>query len=423
MDVGDAETINELWDLVPTVDGIDRAAVLLDLGSHLVEADRLVEALGVVESAAELFDAGHDEVAAGICAQNAAGVLRRLGRNAEEIQAHRRAVDNFDRTLRADFAASARLDLAECLRRAGSGETAATLLKQTAAFLATTEGVPPHTHARCQLLLVDTLVALGRLQEATRVMVKSTGIVLHGAPVHQVARYHSTVARIGEILATERRVERLADANRVWAETSLRRARAISFALDDDAEVLAIDIRLAILRTAANDGDAIRDAEAELIGYRDQSRDEGFLAGVAHANHGVGLCRLALCDPVGAIRVSDEAEAVFEALALFAEAARSGAQAARAMAALGRHEPARRRVEHRIPILACGGDVAAEIDARLLFAELELDNASFGHALRHARTARKLAERATLPTRADAARRIIDQAPRPQPRRSRAPRP
>lgn len=385
------DPIAQLWDQLPTTVGIDRAELLMELGHHLIDAERYDEALPVVQTAEELFIESFDDEALGRAAHNRAVILGGLGRLDEQLAADRESVERYERAQRYDRAGCSRMSLAQTLCFAGRIKEAVPIFE--AALDNFTACGEPHHRANALMSMLDAYISLGRFTAASRLLRPAYTATTQAAPIPIVARLHELAAQILEV---KRGPEQ--------ATKALQRARAIWDALDDQTAAAACDIRIAVLRITSGSPSG---AASTLRTLRDERRHAEDAVGVAVCDRGLGLAALARDKPQKAERRFEDAAAVFAACAHFADAAECDALAAQAALAGGAAAdvviPRLRRAAKYLN--QCHRPVA-EIRARLDLAQALLDSDDARAAVREAKRAESMARRGILHPELDAARTI-----------------
>lgn len=385
--------IAELWDGIPGAVGTARAGLLLELADHLMEAERDSEALPVLETAQELLVEAGDDRLAGRAAHNRGVVLGRLSRPDERLAAELEAIDLYERAQRRDLSGCSRMALGFHVAAAGRVKDALPVfLAAEADFKLADERM--HL-GNAMLAILEALVDLGRFPAAERRIRPTLSVLAATAPVPAVARLHELAATVFE----NRRGPDL-------ARKALRNARAVWDALDEEAHVAACDIRRAVLTVAADP----KAASTALKRLRLERQAAGDADGVAACDRGLGLAMLARRRPHQALRRFDDATAVFQACALFADAAECDALAAGALADLGRHGEAVTRLRHALPTLAGLHRPRAEAEGRVRLAELHLAAGEAKAALREAKRAESIARRGIINPLLDASRQVRHRA-------------
>lgn len=384
------DRITELWEELPSTFGTARAELLMELGHHLIEADRFDEALPVVETAEELYADSFDDVARGRAAHNRAVILGRLGRLDEQLAAERESIDHFERAQRRDLAGCSRMSLGQTLANADRLKDALTWFE--AARKDFDASGQRHHIANALMCLVDVNVDLGRFTAAAALLAPALAATTQAAPIPTVARLHELAAQILEVCSGP-----------AAAYKPLRHARAIWDALDEQDEVAACDIRAAVVDITADSPQA---ATTALQALREERRAEEDVAGVAACDRGLGLAALARHQPRQAERFLEAASAVFAAAALFADAAECDALAARAVIAQGRPADAVKPLQRAARRLQRHHRVRPEAEARVELARVLLDQGDAKGALREAKRAESLAKHGILRRELDAARTL-----------------
>jgi len=383
--------IAELWDGIPASAGPARADLLLELADHLMEADRDSEALPVLETAQDLLvDAGDDRLA-GRAAHNRGVVLGRLFRPDEQLAAEGEAITFYERAQRRDLAGCSRMSLGFHLRTAGR------LREALAVFLLAEEDFGA-THERghlanAMLAIVEAQVDLGRFPAAHRRLRSTLKVLADAAPVAAVARLHELAATVFEVRSGSE-----------VASRALRNARAVWDALDEEMHVAACDRGIAVLTVGA-DPKAASDVLKQL---RLERQEAGDVDGVTACDRGIGLALLARRRPHQALRCFDDAAAVFQACALFADAAECESLAAAALIGLGRDDEAAARIRAALPALSTRP--RAEAAARACLAALLLKAGEPKAALREAKRAESIARRGLLNDELNRARELRHRA-------------
>ena len=369
--------INELWDEIPASFGASRAERLLELAHCMYETDRRAETVAMLETAEELFGEAGDDHGVGRAAHNRACALGRLHRTSERDEAERTSIAAFDRAGRPDLAGCSRMALAQYLRAGGHlKQSLAVLLVADANFA--TAGEDGH-RASARVAILDARVDLGQFAAAERALRPALEAATTYAPVPEVARLHELAARIHEVRSGPGA-----------AIAASRRARAVWDALDEEANVAACDIHIAILTIAVDPATAAK----ALRRFRAERKVMSDGAGVAACDHGLGLVAAGRGRHAKALRRFEEAATVFEAYGLFGPATDSRTSAAEALAALGRDNDALALLSQVIPAAVRFHRPLVELRARLLAAELLLEQGDFGAGAREARKAGTIARRA-----------------------------
>ena len=382
------DRIAELWEELPSTFGTARADLLMELGHHLIDADRFDEALPVVETAEELYADGFDDVARGRAAHNRAVILGRLGRLDEQLGAECESIGHYERAQRRDLAGCSRMSLGQTLANAGRPKDALTHFEAARQdFDAAGER---HHLANALMCLVDVNVDLGRFRVAATFLAPAFTATTQAAPIPTVARLHELAAQIFECRN-----------GAAAARQPLRQARAIWDALDEQDQVAACDIRLAVLDITTASPEA---ATTTLQSLRDERRAEEDVAGVAACDRGLGLAALARHQPRQAERRFEAASAVFSAAALFGDASECDALAARALAAQGRPAEAIKPLQRAARHLERYRRPRPEVEARVELARLLLAAGDHKGALREAKRAESVAKHGLPAALVDAAR-------------------
>jgi tetratricopeptide (TPR) repeat protein len=377
-----ASRISELWDELPSATGTARGDLLMELGEHLLEADRHSEALPVLETAQELFEDAGIDLLAGRAAHNRGVILGHLGRPDEQLAAERNSIDLYELAQRRDLAGCSRMSLGIHLRDRGHVKEALPVFE--AALEDFTAAGERFHRGSALMAILDAHVDLGRFSAATRFLRPTLAALAAHAPIPAVATLHGVAAAIHDARGkTEDALARI------------RQARAIWDALDDEEEVARCDIRSAVLSITTDGPEA---AITTLQALRPERQEAGDVAGVAASDRGLGLAALARRHPHQALRRFDDAAAVFHACALFSDSAECDALAARALADLGRCDEARARLRAAVPVLERLHRPRAEAGARVLLSRLLLDAGDTKAALREAKRAESIARRGILAT-------------------------
>lgn len=390
--------ITELWDEYPTAVGTARGDLLLELADHLMEADRPREALPVLETAEDLFLELGLEWLAGRAAHNRGVVLGHLGRADEQLAAEQQSIHHYTNGQRHDLAGCSRMSLGFHLRAAGRMKEA------LAAFLAAEHdfrAADERLHLGNALLaILEVEVDLGRFPSAERRVRPTLAVLAATAPVPTVARLHELAADVFEVRCGP-----------AMAQRALRNARAIWDALDEEGDVAKCDIRSAVLAIAT---DGPETATTTLLGLRAERQEMGDVPGVAACDRGLGLAALAGAQPVPARRRFEDAAAVFQASALFADAVECDALAAEAAAQAGAPDQARCELARLVPSLARHHRPRAELRARLELGRLLLAAGDRRAARREAGRAASIARRGGLHGALDEARLLRHRAETPE---------
>jgi tetratricopeptide (TPR) repeat protein len=385
--------ITELWDGIPSAVGTARAGLLLELADHLMEAERHDEALPVLETAHDLLVEAGDDRLAGRAAHNRGVVLGCLSRPDERIAAEHEAIDHYERAQRRDLSGCSRMALGFHLAAAGRvKEALPVFLAAEADFKLADERL--HL-GNAMLAIMEALVDLGRFPAAERRLRPTLAVLAATAPVPAVARLHELAAIVFE----NRRGTDL-------AQKALRNARAVWDALDEETHVAACDIRNAVLTVGADP----KAASMVLKQLRLDRQAAGDVDGVAACDRGLGLAAATRHRPHQALRRFEDAAAVFQACALFADAAECDALAAGALADLGRHDEAVNRFRQALPALAALHRPRAEAEARVRLAQLLLVAGDTKAALREAKRAESIARRGIINPLLDASRQVRHRA-------------
>ena len=370
--------IAQLWDAIPASHGRTRAEHLLELSQHLMEADRLREALPVVETAEELFLEVHDHGSAGCAAHNRAVILGRLHRPDEAIGAERISIEAFLRDQRPDLAGGSRMSLAFQLRFSGRLKEALVEFRTATEEFEAGHCEPVHL-AHALMAIIEIEIELGRYPAAAKVLRRAMALAAAAAPIPQVARLHDLAATVLEVRSGHHA-----------AIKALRRARAVWEACDEDTHVAACDIRIATL--SMHEG-APDEATTILKSLREERKDAGDVAGVAACDRGIGRAALERGRPHQALRRLEDAATVFHACGLFGAAAESDALAAQALAETGRKEEAVKLLRSALRGLRALHRPHAEAKALVLLAGLLLNTGDARAAQRAAARAQSIARR------------------------------
>ncbi len=373
------DPIPRLWDELPATFGTARAELLMELGHHLIHAERYDEALPVVQTAEELYLESSDDEALGRAAHNRAVIFGGLGRLDEQLVAESESIEHYERVQRFDSAGCSRMSLAQTLCSAGRLKEALPIFE--AALENFTACDEPHHRANALMSLLDTNVSLGSFTAASRLLRPTFTATTQAAPIPVVARLHELAA---EVLEVKHGTES--------ATKALRCARAVWDAVDDETRVAACDIRIAVLAIA----DAPSSAARTLRSLRYERRRAGDAAGVAACDRGLGLVALANNKPRKAGRRFEDASVVFAACALFADAAECDALAIRAALAVGAGPEVIPTLRRTVKYLDEFHRPVAEVRARLDLAQVLIDNGEPRAAAREAKRAESVARRGIL---------------------------
>ncbi len=381
MNPHDVDTrIAELWEGIPEATGTARADLLMELADHLMEAERHSEALPVLETAEELFvEAGVDWLV-GRAAHNRGVVLGRLGRPDEQLEAEYESISAYERGQRQDLSGCSRMALGIHLRAAGRLKEAAAAFRAAVEDFSASDEMEHRGHAMVAVLEAE--IDLGRLAPAERLLQPTLAVVAATAPVPVVASVHLLAAQVLE-----------ARRGPAAALHALRNARAVWDALGDDDSVATCDIRTAVLTI---DTEGPKAAVKLLRDLRPERQLAGDVAGVAACDRGLGLAALARHRPQQALRYLDIAATVFQACALFADAAECESLAGSALAQLGRTSEAIDQLRRVAPTLATLDRPLAEMAARLTLADLLVSEGDPRRAAKEAKRAASIARRAQL---------------------------
>lgn len=373
--------ITELWEGIPGAIGTARADLLMELADHLMEAERHTEALPVLETAQELFAEAGTDWLVGRAAHNRGAVLGQLGRPDERLEAELESIGGYERGQRRDLAGCSRMALGIHLRSAGRLEEAAAAFRAAVEDFAAANEMEHQGHAMVAVLEAE--IDLGRLADAERLLQPTLAAVAATAPIPVVAQVHQLAALVLEVRCGPEA-----------ALHALRNARAVWDALNDDNEVATCDIRSAILNI---DLEGPKAAVKLLLNLRPERQLFGDVAGVASCDRGLGLAALARRRPERALRHLESAATVFQACALFADAAECESLAATALAQVGRTCEAIDQLRRVAPTLATLDRPLAEMVARLTLADLLVSEGDVRRAAREATRAASIARGAQLP--------------------------
>jgi tetratricopeptide (TPR) repeat protein len=284
MSGADVDDVARLWTRLAETEGLERAGVLDELGGVLLEADRDLEAISVVESARQLYiDAGDDaEVAR--CDRNLGLLLTGVERNDEALLHYAAACETYDAHLLLADAAGCRQAVAEITAAAGDGRTAVAMYERAAGAFA--EAGDLVRAGWCRFDAAALLAELGD-DEPADVM------ALEARHLFRDERAYLFVARVDCIRAEiARRAHRFDEALDL-----LVAARAVFESSGSDGEVdRCDDSRAEVLIDASRAAEAV----AELEAHREERRSSGNAVGAA-------WCDLHLSRAYGNLGRPDEA--------------------------------------------------------------------------------------------------------------------
>ena len=282
----EVDDVARLWARASETDGLERAAVLDELGGVLLEADREAEAIVVVEAAREVYAEADDPAEVARCDRNLGLLLMGLGRNDESFSHYVDASTVYDSLLMPADAAGCRQAMAELTAAAGQHRDALDLFEHAAgAFAEAGDSVRAgwcRFDASSIMLEIDDVDgAAANLDEARRLF--------------REERAYLFVARVDNLRAeVARRRGAFEDALRLLAAS-----RAVFESSGSEGEVDRCDDNRAEVLI-----DAGRVVEA--VGRLEASRDDRRSAGNAV---GVAWCELHLSRAYDSLGRSDDADA------------------------------------------------------------------------------------------------------------------
>lgn len=261
----DVDDIARLWTRLAETDGVERAAVLDELGGVLLEADRDAEAISVVESARALYVAAGDDAEIARCDRNLGLLLMGVDRNEEALLHYTAACATYDALLMTADAAGCRQAMAELVAAHGDGPGAIELFERaTGAFEECGDLV------RAGWCKFDAAAVLLELEEVELAEVA----VLEARQHFRAERAYLFVARVDCVRAElARRARRFDEALEL-----LDSARAVFESSGSDGEAdRCDDSRAEVLIDAARSAEAV----AQLEAHRAARRSSGNAVGAA----------------------------------------------------------------------------------------------------------------------------------------------
>lgn len=261
----EVDDVARLWARVSETAGLERASVLDELGGVLLEADREVEAVAVVEAAREMYVAADDPAEIARCDRNLGLLLMALDRNDEALTHYLDACATYDELLLLPDAAGCRQAMAELRAADGEHEAALELFEAAAgAFAETGDGVRA---GWCRFDASSVMLELGAVERAATNLAEARRLFREERAYLFVARVDSLRAEVA------RREARYDDALALLAT-----ARAVFESSGSDGEVdRCDDSRAEVLIDAGRLGEAVDELEAS----REERRSGANAVGVA----------------------------------------------------------------------------------------------------------------------------------------------
>ena len=293
----DVDDVARLWTRLAETDGVERAAVLDELGGVLLEADRDAEAISVVESARQLYVEAGDDAEIARCDRNLGLLLMGVDRTDEAMLHYAAACATYDALLLTADAAGCRQAMAELVAANGDGPGAIELFERAAgAFEECGDLVRT---GWCKFDAAAILIELDELELAEVA-------VLEARQAFRAERAYLFVARVDCVRADlARRAGRYDEALEL-----LTSARAVFEAAGSDGEAERCDdSRAEILIDACRSAEAV----AELEAHRAERRSSGNAVGAAWCDLHLSRAYANLGRPDDAATSRRTARAVFDA--------------------------------------------------------------------------------------------------------------
>lgn len=261
----DVDDVARLWTRLAETGGLERAGVLDELGGVLLEADREVEAISVVESARDIYVAAGDDAEVARCDRNLGLLLMGVERNVDALRHYQDACAVYDAHLLLSDAAGCRQAIAELLAAAGDARGAIDLyLRAAGAFAEVGDLVRA---GWCRFDAAALLLELGDDEAAAT-------IALESRHLFRDERAYLFVARVDCLRAEAARRARRYDE----ALELLEAARAVFESSGSDGETdRCDDSRAEVLIDASRSAEAVTELEA----HRDERRSSGNAVGAA----------------------------------------------------------------------------------------------------------------------------------------------